>query len=408
MVVILRLNVQYISEGVTMIWKNLLACTLALLCSFFVYAAPAEPLSISEHNQLVPSRICLDSALRFQKKGVLVGEAYATAVAECLTQARVALGRDISAADLTQKVGMAYELTAAQKFAGALSSLSWMQGFFAVVGAIAGAIFLFHCVPVFKWIPKGLYEVLFYVTSLGLTFGSFLFGWGGHYAALVGTLGFGGSLMFSAWVHKLKSSPMRFCFFVMVYAIIAAFLHQSTLIGYVAVLALLGMGGFAASMGGLCYAIGFKDEAAVPRGTGVAFLLLFFYVGSRAFGFPDAYLSVFAPAVFFLGSFVFFLGLLILSSKFYRDSSYVVWNAVMLVAAFAAIWLGGVLGVPDLAKMAGSFLVLWALEKWFEIPAGSVLGYSFLTAIGCGIGYFVVQHLMQNHEKFGPYLFFVS
>ena len=390
-----------------MTWKNLVAFTLALFCSIFAYAAPSQPLSIAEHNMLVPSRICLENAAHFQKKGMLGSETYASAVQECLAQAKTALGRDISFPEVMEKVGTTYELTGAQKVAGALSSLSWMQGLFAIVGAIAGAVFLFHLVPVIAWIPKGVYEVLFYSASLALTFGGLTLASGGQYAGLVGTLGFAGSLMFTAWVHKLASKPMRYFGVVMLYAGIAAFLYQSTLIGYVAVLAFLAMGGFAASMGGLCYAIGFKDEAAVPRGTASAFALLAGYVVFRAVGMPDAYLSVFAPGAYFLGSFVFFLGLLILSSKFYR-SSYFSWNLIMLVAALVGIWLGGVLGIPDLSKMAGSFLVLWVLEKWFEIPAGSVLGYSFLTVIGCGIGYFIVQLAMQNAERLGPYLFFVS
>jgi len=78
-----------------------------------------------------------------------------------------------------------------------------------------------------------------------------------------------------------------------------AFLYTSSLIGFVAVIALLASLGFSAAMYPGCYVIGFEDEDAVGKATTAAFIILTIFVVSRIFGTELPQLEIFETGALF-------------------------------------------------------------------------------------------------------------
>lgn len=394
--------------------KRLIGLFLALCFALTAQAAPAKPLSIEEHNALVPSRICLDTATNFQKKGIVSSaESYQVAVNECLSQAKAVLGRDIAYNEMLQNVKTSTELTTGQKVGGWVTGFSLLQVLSAIGIGIFGSIFLFYAAPLFLSLPKVVYEAALYAGAIGLSVFGLTLGVTGYLYGFIGVLLFVGALFFTVKAHSLKGDGWGLFLIIMVYAGVFAFLYQSTLIGYVAVLALLCAAGFIADSFGLGYVIGFQDEKAVPIGTFAAFLVLGVHLVMRMNSVDQPYIQVFAPGAYWLGSFVGFLGLLIMSSKYYTNVSeftgrYLLSNVLMLFAGIGAILLGSYYGVPEIAKIGGTFLVLWTVEKYGEVTMHGLLSASFFGLIGCVGLFWFANWALEHSDKIAPYLLFVS
>jgi len=307
------------------------------------------------------------------------------------------------------------QLTTLQRAAGFITFVNviWLL---AIAGGAACAVIFFGSIlkdlyNLLKGVPKWLYAGVFYATSascLGL-------GWGSGdiarpYMTLVGALALGGSVGYNLAI--LKERP-RFEVFpwllFMIWTPIAVFGHNN-MVGFLSVAALLSALGFSIVVSPLCYMIGFEDKAAVPRATGAALLILATYVGMHVLGAHAPWTSVFEGGALFLGSFVGYLGLLIMSSRFYGNKGAGHWcgmQVLTFVLGILAIYIGSVFGLESLQKIGGTFLVLWAIEKPFEIPAGSLRGYAFIGLLVSGAAYWFCWHV-RTTPAIQQYFFFAS
>ena len=169
---------------------------------------------------------------------------------------------------------------------------------------------------------------------------------------------------------------------------IAAVAYSSSLIGFIAVGAFVSMLGFSVLVLPLCYCIGFRDDEAVVRATTAAGIMVGFYTAFHATGVvvPDI-LELFRPGVMWIGTFVYFLGLLIMTSKFYStDVRYVCAQLLMIASGIAAISLGTIYQIPTLQRIGGTLFYLYAIEKYFEIPWGET-SWAWITLIFSGLLY---------------------
>jgi hypothetical protein len=184
-----------------------------------------------------------------------------------------------------------------------------------------------------------------------------------------------------------------------------AIVTHNGMVGFLAVAAFLSALGFSVVVMPLCYVIGFEDKAAVPRATVAAFLILAAYVVMHLLGMRAPWADVFESGALFLGSFVGYLGLLILSSRWYAQKGAAHWIGLQILTitlGLLAIYLGSMLGLESLQKIGGTFLVLWAIEKPFEIKAGSMRVYA---AIGMmlSVALFVFCSYVSVHPEIHKY-----
>lgn len=380
-------------------------------------AAPAyagEQIAFSEEvaRELVPLRNNVQVLRDMSAAGVVSAQQAQTGATRYLEIAAKVAGRQVTVEELLAiSVDQPVKLTGLQKFAGYITFVNTMWVFAIIVG-VTCFIYLFgrlivEIAGLFLAIPAWFYEFLLYAFSLTLILKGDYFRPGvGQYVALTGCLAFAGALIISGIRLKLSAPGSFFLILTAVWGFVAL-LYSSSLIGFFAVIALMGALGFFVAIHPLVYVIGFKDEDSVGRATAAAFCLLAAFVALQIFGIPLAHLSVFQPGVLFMGSFVGFLGLLIASTRWYpRRYPWPLFQLIAIAAGIGALYFGTVYQLPELAKIGGTFFALYLLEKFCEVPVEGRVGYACLGLIGSGAVYWFCLTVKNNPDFFRPYLFF--
>ena len=123
--------------------------------------------------------------------------------------------------------------------------------------------------------------------------------------------------------------------------------------------------------------LGFRNSSVIPRTTTAAGVILAVHVSLHCLGVAPAILEPFRTGMGFLGTFVYLLGLLILSSLHFarrgwpserRWPRYVAMQALTLASGGAVMYFGSVYRVPSLLGIGGTFFYLFLLEKYYELP----------------------------------------
>lgn len=367
-----------------------------LCCIAFMIAATAGPAHADDGTpppitgetaaRLAPLRDAVNALGRTAADGIITPAQADQGQAFYLRQATEIVGRPVSKDELLSVAAPTEapaHLTALQRAAGALTFINIIC-VLAIFLLVAGAAALFgsyikDLLKLFTRIPLAVYEALFYLSGVALGAYGLTLGEGtAAYVGLTGCLLIGAAALFSAKHHKAFAEKFNLSLICFAVWTAAALLYQSSMLGFLAVTALLGVLGFSVMATPLCYAIGFKNEAAVGKATSAAFGLLAVFAGVRIIGAHLPVVQVFERGALFMGSFVGYLGLLVASSKWYdgKKSNYALFQVVTVLALIGAIAVGSIFGISELQKFGGTFLVLYGVEKMAEIPAKSLRGYA--------------------------------
>lgn len=282
------------------------------------------------------------------------------------------------------------DMTTLQRWAGYLSWVGFLQILGIGLGA-AGIIFVFY--GVIKQIAHAMryaIETFAYIASALLIASGHIYSVPGEFLlwpVMTGCITFAASVFYTLWLHKIKGDDPRtlYTLFMVVWGAVAIFYGQSA-IGFLAVLAFIGILGFSIGIGPLSYAFGYERKAQIPGGTMAALMLLSAYVLAHLF-WKDApmFVRVFMPGALWLGSFVAFIGILILSSSFYDDDDGRFW--VMQLVAWVVYGAFGMLGlIYDIVPLPAMALTLFAFYlaskpldfEWEQSPI--TVGISLLMA----------------------------
>jgi hypothetical protein len=283
------------------------------------------------------------------------------------------------------------DLTALQRVAGYVTLLGLLK----IIGAcvIAGGLLLLTGGILVKVIYRArvLLEILAYVVSLALiasgywlTDSSYL-----TWTVFTGCILFGGSVMASLWIHKIDGDDPKplAAFFMVVWGAVAVFYNMPE-VGFLSAMALMTILGFSIIVKPMCYAFGFEEDKHIPTATMAGIFLLIVFCVVHIFV-PEAIsaVTVFKPGVFWVASFVAFIGLLIMSSKWYAEGrDYITLQLITVVVLGAALAAGLTFGINPLAGMAGTFLVFYLAAKPIEIPADSKIAWGINITIS---GFFI-------------------
>lgn len=309
----------------------------------------------------------------------------------------------------TQKV----ELTALQKFAGYITFVNILWVIAIGLGVLClGYLSIHWCkwlFEIFKYIPIQVYEVLFYLLSIAFMVGGyFLSAEIGPYVSFTGCLLFAGAIILTSTLHKMEEDPVRFFSILFVVYVIAALVIQSKLIGFIAVMALMGALGFSAAVIPCGYVIGFKDKDSLGRVTSVGFIMLTAFVVIRLTAQNIPLLQLFENGALFLGSFVGYLGLLIASSRWYGNTkeNYFLMQVITIIAGIIALVVGSIWNIGELQKIGGTFFVLYLIEKPFEIPVEKGTHYATIGLVMSVIIYLGCVFAKANPALVNTFLFY--
>ncbi len=284
------------------------------------------------------------------------------------------------------------DLTTLQRLAGYVTLLGLIKVLGATVIAV-GILFVAGGViarVIFQ--SKVLLEILGYGVSLALIGRGYFEPDSANLTWIVftGCILFGGSVMATLWIHNIKGDDPKTlaAFFAVVWGSVAIF-YNLTEVGFLAVMALVTVLGFSFWVGQLSYAFGYERKRDIAPATMAALILLAGFVGIHAL-MPDAptAVTVFKPGMFWVGSFVAFIGLLIMSSRWGASSgNYLVMQIITIVILGAAVTIGLVLAINPLAGMAGTFLVFYLAAKPIEVKARGHIAFGLMLMASGGILY---------------------
>jgi hypothetical protein len=111
----------------------------------------------------------------------------------------------------------------------------------------------------------------------------------------------------------------------------------------------------------------------MARATGASFILLASFIGTKLLNITIPMLRPFETGIHFVATFVYFLGLLIVSNRYYhrevKIQNYILSNIGALGSGVIALFLGSVFDeLGYLQGVGGTFFMLMLLDKYSEIP----------------------------------------
>lgn len=314
---------------------------------------------------------------------------------------------DIAAA--APAAGLCAELTTLQVAAGYITWMGVLKTFAVILGGICFAFlfgrFVLDLLRMFARVPFVLYEVVGFLGSVGLIAAPTLLGLSGPDATwfvVPGGILFAATVILSAKLRGLPENRVRFFgLLTVLYAGIALWYGNSTA-GFAAVATFMAFTGFSVFVTPLSYAIGFEDRDATNRAGGAGLLICLILIfdrwtGNGAVQYPQ--LDVFRTGMEWLGPFVFALAILIKSSRWAMDVRKVSYLGMqfMAVAAYVAMIIAGsTFHIDALLNVGSGMLILWLIEKPFEVPNKGLTGLAAIglvvsLAVGGGV------YWAQNH-----------
>ena len=95
--------------------------------------------------------------------------------------------------------------------------------------------------------------------------------------------------------------------------------------------------------------------------------------------------KIFEAGALYSGGIVGGIGILILSSRWYKKSTYMGANILAILVFFGGGFLSLLFGISGLSSVLLVFAVLWGTEKVIEIPIESIVGFGFRMLVAGGL-----------------------
>lgn len=385
-----------------------------LLCAAMLLGADPT-LTAPELTELAGIRKSLESVRELQSRGLDVDKDGKVAAGLMDKAGQASRGRVCTYEDLCALTGGSNATASGWEQAKGLFTfvnVLWVLGALLVFAALT-AIFGFYFLALVMAIPPGAWCVLLWSGCAMLAASAHNVGENWRLAVLMpACLGFMGAMTLTLYVMEVKwteRGELAWLTLAVLWGVVAV-RFGSHVVGFMSVTAALAALGFVAGYSPLCYWIGFEDEDVVPRAATAGGVMLALHVLFTATGAAAEPIAVFREGMQFMGSFVYYLGVLIMSSRYYccrrvrSDSGWRVdrnWTAywlmqsVTVASGVAALYFGSVYGMGSLLGVGGTFFCLYILEKYYDLPwqgigwAWSALG---LGGLFYGMGVFIKAH----------------
>jgi hypothetical protein len=289
-------------------------------------------------------------------------------------------------------VGQCAELTTLQVAAGYVTWMGVLKVFAVILGGVCFA-FLFgrgvmRLLLLFTLVPHVLYELAGFGASAALLAAPKLLDASGPdvtWFVVPGGILFASTVILSSKLRNLPANNARFFgLLTAIYGAVAVY-YGNDVAGFGAVATFMAFTGFSVFVTPLSYAIGFEDKDATNRAGGAGLLICLILIFERWSGAAISQLDVFRTGMEWLGPFVFALAILLKSSRWTMDVRKVSYLGMqfMAVAAYSAMIIAGSsFHIDALLNVGSGMLILWLIEKPFEVPNKSVTG---IAAIGLGV-----------------------
>lgn len=404
--------------------------------------SPAQPTSLKHYLSAI------NVVKELADEGIITSEQEAKADSLYCGRAGRLIGRTPTVSELTSLAAHSDE---SQGFGIFLNTVIIFAGIALLLSAIG--LIVYYLWDFLKSLPAQVYEgasylATFFLLASGLIprFNIWFVGVDPIWFVVPGAFAFAACVYFTYWLHWLKPRKNQITNaqwdhhfrvgpatvnFPTVLAGLCTIVWATTAIGYhqlnavagvpyflafIAIMALQSFFGFSLVTLPRVIYIGWLENKQVPRSTLSSFILLVFYIAIRLSGeHSPEYLKLFESGGLFMGAFVFYLGLLVMSNKWYHmqnqaaagpartrtfsRGSYLVMQAITVVSGLLAFYIGNIFHFGSLLGIGGTFFTLYLLEKYYEIPWKGV-GWAWSLLGVAAFMYFFVGFAGQNPQYF--------
>ncbi|MGD1807963.1 hypothetical protein ACP6PL_21365 [Dapis sp. BLCC M126] len=349
-----------------------------------------DNLPLEKVQELISIRHSITTIDELEKRGVLSETQATTETKYYLEKSQIIVGEKLNLEQIIRLTNN-YEIVTPgsqtniiQKIAGFVTFTNIILTAAAILLVLAlASLASLYLIPILTLIPDWGYEIIIYLVCLAaIVGGNFVTGIG-EFIAFPGCLGLIGAISFSHYLHRKffqklvddkNSYPYYLDSFILfIIWAIAAIVYKSSLLGFITIIALETCLGFSVIITPLRYMIGFAEKDVIPRAMSASLILLTIYVSAEVTNVELPYMGIFSTGVLFVGSFVYFVGTLIVSSKWYEYGNFNInrylWlQFLTIVSGIIALYIGSVWQVLLLQRIGGTFFFLYLIEKYFELP----------------------------------------
>ncbi|HMW90631.1 MAG TPA: hypothetical protein PKN86_07310 [Candidatus Obscuribacter sp.] len=400
--------------------------TLTGLLALLFILMPAISFAGQFTDKQLDSLQVLDAKLytvqELQDKQVLSAEQAVVAGKLYTDAAKAIVGHDVTAAELHALVKSEVSTEGLGTFWNTVVVFAGILFLLGVLGLVA-----FYFKDFLEQIPPGAYEMMAYGGTALLLFSGYL--WQPFHIgavsveplwfAIPGALALAGCIALTRGLHfevhggrTSRMGPGFFDFPVVMFGLctvawglIACFYNSiypaagiPHVLAFASVIALQAAMGFSVITMPGCVALGWESEKQIPKSVVSSLIILGLYVALKLSGNMTGPMAIFETGAIFMGAFVYFLGLLIMSSKWYSKENYVQLQVVTIISGIAAFYLGNAFHIGGLLGVGGTFFVLYLLEKYYEIPwKGIGWAWSFL---GLALFLYFVVGFANSHPQY--------
>ncbi len=391
----------------------------AMMCLLLLGAEPQpQKFSTDQLNRLVELRENAELIIKLQKNGVKVDQDN-VAMKSILSEAKNIAGVseyselvDVTGGD-NKPPTVSQQMLNLVTFTNVLSVLGSL-----IFGSALLLLFGAYFFDLLVLIPKNAWELTMWILSFSLAVLSFNVtpSWQLFLlmpACLASLTAACLTLRFHWIIHtETDRKPYEIMLFILsAFWAYLAVASSSHVVGFMSIMALLGALGFICGhIPGVSF-IGFQSYEVVARTTIAGGLILALHVLLLITATNSVAIDAFREGMSFMGSTVYFTGILIMSSKSYSYiSSYnrgrrdVHWprywsmQVLTILSGLLALYLGSVFNISTLSGIGGTLFCLYILEKYYEIPWKG-MGY-YWSLFGLGTLLYTISVCAQTYPQY--------
>lgn len=351
-----------------------------------------------------------------EMRGVLSSEEASQQETYYLSQAEVIIGEPVTSQELEAYL-FANSADNWWRFISFVNII-WVFASVIIVMSVA-LLFVRYVVPLLKMIPMIVYEIILYLACAGFIIGGlYVSDEAAQFVALPGVLGLAFTLTFS-FGRRLKAKQDEFLqgeslqykhvkstvilenLILLVVWGITAIVYESQLIGLLTVAVLVATVTATRAIPAVLSSIGFEENDSLSRELLItSFLLLLTYIVMEVYDVVGIY-WVFEVGVHWLGAYGYFAAVEWMASRWRKNQStktYIFWQIFAIISGILAIFVGQLFDVPALTEVGGTFLLVYILTKYFEIPKWKQ--YWLWASLGLGVLLYVLALLINEYPQF--------
>lgn len=323
-----------------------------------------------------------------------------------LAQAETLTGKSITRHELESQL---FDDTSWWRFISFVNII-WVFASLIIVLSLS-LLFVRYIVPLLKMIPIVVYEIILYLACIGLIYGGqFVTATASQFVAFPGVLGFAILLPFSYkrrqpehweelnYEHIKRPIIVQNLILMTIWGV-TAIAYNSQLIGFMTVVVLMVTVTATRAIPALLASIGMDDNSAGRELLVMSFLLLLTYIIMEIRDIVGVY-HVFEVGVHWLGAYGFFGALEWMSSRWRKTQSmksYIYWQVVAVLSGVGAIFIGQLFEIEALTEVGGTFLLVYILSKYIEIP--NLRQYWLWATLGLGLILYMIALVINQYPE---------